>query len=246
VTKALLDDRAALVADDDDERPRRPLLVRLVLGLAMLLALAAVAAMTFVTFQNSSDVAAENEAAAASSAALSPTPSPSPSVSDAASAQSTPSVTPPAQMTPSIIPLSAKPAGAAPAAAYPPVTMADLQAFAATGYDTDVGKFGYEMTGNARCFDPLVRGTVDPALKDKALAASAVAYFLSHGLATQPCKATLVLYYSHSVDLGEAFTAARVSLGVNSTKQRFVKVEIGDSTNPTVLFSVNIGALAAQ
>lgn len=207
---------------------------------ALLVAMAVVGAMTLVAFLRSGDVTAQSPPAGPSSSGTAATPP-----SSAPSATSPPApVESSAGGAPSIVPLTAGP-GASAAAAYPPTTLADLQAFAATGNDADVAKFAFEQSGTARCLDPVVRASVAPSLQGQALAASAVAYFLSHGLASQPCKATLLLYYGTSADPGQAFTAGRVSLGQNADLQRFVKVEVGEASGATVLFTVALGPIAS-
>jgi len=125
---------------------------------------------------------------------------------------SPPSLTPlPAVPTATLAPTPV-PTPPPPPSYYPPTSVADLHALAATGNASAIHEFHSESVGLATCPIPKREVTVDPTITGQQLAADLMAYWYGQGL-ENPCGAVVFAYHSQD-EAGNAYTAGRVNLDV--------------------------------
>lgn len=126
---------------------------------------------------------------------------------------------------------------------FPPATLADFLAFAATGDPSAIHQFDEDSVGDARCPWPNVYATVDPQLTGRELAADAAAFAVAHRMLDNPCRAALLIFHRPAENTGDGFTAGRIFLDGNpGGKRHTIRVDIGaesgEFTELEVSFSV--------
>jgi hypothetical protein len=142
---------------------------------------------------------------------------------------------------------SATAAASAPATAhkpsFPPTTLADFRAFAATGDASQVHEVRSTTEGLPSCPDPTIYVTVSPAVTGRALDADLSAFFVQQGLLSSPCEPVVFAYHSMSDYLAhrdDGYTAGRVSVSsTGSGSQKNLEVDAGDVYNFPAEFDFN-------
>lgn len=119
---------------------------------------------------------------------------------------------------------------------FPPKTLADFRAFAATGDPSQVQQIATSTEGLPSCPEPNIYVTVSPGLTGKALEADLAAFFVQSGLLGNQCQAFVFAYHSESdyqANQGDGFTAGRVALTSNSGSgpQHNLEVDAGEETS---------------
>lgn len=119
---------------------------------------------------------------------------------------------------------------------FPPKTLADFRAFAATGDASQVHQVASSTEGLPSCPEPNFYVTVSQALTGKVLEADLSAFFVQHGLLGNQCQAFVFAFHSKSDYLahqGDGFTAGRVALTTNSGSgpQMNLEVDAGSAVN---------------
>jgi hypothetical protein len=119
---------------------------------------------------------------------------------------------------------------------FPPKTLADFRAFAATGDPSQVQQIATSTEGLPSCPEPNIYVTVSPGLTGKALEADLAAFFVQSGLLGNQCQAFVFAYHSESdyqANQGDGFTAGRVALTSNSGSgpQHNLEIDAGEETS---------------
>jgi hypothetical protein len=117
---------------------------------------------------------------------------------------------------------------------FPPKTMADFRAFAATGDASQVHQLVTITQGSGSCPSRNVYVMVSRKLVGRALEADLSAFFVQAGLVGGQCQAFIFAYHSRSdyrSHLNDGFTAGRVALtNSGSGSQRNLEVDTGEVT----------------
>jgi hypothetical protein len=118
---------------------------------------------------------------------------------------------------------------------FPPTSLADFRAFAATGDASKVHPVGTSSEGQRSCPETTIYVTVSPALSGRTLEADLSAFFVHSGLINSPCPASVYAYYSRSeyqADSDGGYTAGSVALTM-SEGQGNLAVDTGNVTSGT-------------
>jgi hypothetical protein len=142
---------------------------------------------------------------------------------------------------------SATAAASAPATAhkpsFPPKTLADFRAFAATGDASQVHEVRSTTGGLPSCPDPIIYVTISPAVTGRALEADLSAFFVQQGLLSSQCQPVVFAYHSMSDYLANrdnGYTAGRVCVSsTGSGSQLNLEVDAGAVTNQQAEFDFN-------
>lgn len=117
---------------------------------------------------------------------------------------------------------------------FPPKTMADFRAFAATGDASQVHQLTTSTQGSGSCPSRNVYVMVSQKLAGRALEADLSAFFVQTGLVSGQCQAFVFADHSRSdyrSHLNDGFTAGRVALtNSGSGSQRNLEVDTGEVT----------------
>lgn len=116
---------------------------------------------------------------------------------------------------------------------FPPKTLADFRAFAATGDARQVHQIGTGTDGLPSCPEPSIYVTVSRSLTGRALEADLSAFFVQSGLLGNQCQAFVFAFHSQSdyqENMNNGYTAGRVALTTNSGSgpRHNLEVDAGD------------------
>jgi hypothetical protein len=119
---------------------------------------------------------------------------------------------------------------------FPPKTLVDFRAFAATGDASQVHQIATSTEGLPSCPNPNIYVAVSQGLTGRALEADLAAFFVQSGLVGNQCQASVFAFHSESdyqAHQNDGYTAGRVALTTNSGSgpQHNLEVDAGDVTN---------------
>lgn len=128
-------------------------------------------------------------------------------------------------------------------ASFPPKTVAEFRAFAATGDASQVHEVGTASEGSPSCPTPNIYVTVSPALTGRTLEADLSAFFLQNGLLASQCQAFVFAYHSQSdylANRNDGFTAGRVAVTNNYGSPKWnLEVDTGSAWSRQTQFDFN-------
>jgi hypothetical protein len=128
-------------------------------------------------------------------------------------------------------------------ASFPPKTVAEFRAFAATGDASQVHEVGTASEGSPSCPTPNIYVTVSPTLTGRTLEADISAFFLQNGLLASQCQAFVFAYHSRSdylANRNDGFTAGRVAVTNNyGSPQWNLEVDTGSAWSQQTQFDFN-------
>jgi hypothetical protein len=117
---------------------------------------------------------------------------------------------------------------------FPPTTLAQAKALAATGDPNAVQEFHSEGVGLPACPQPKRSVTMAAGLTGRQVAADLLRYFYDQQLNNE-CGA-LVLAYSDASQYGTAYTVGRVNLSVNGTSHQLEVDSVADNIASTIRY----------
>lgn len=127
---------------------------------------------------------------------------------------------------------------------FPPRTLAQFRAFAATGNASQVHQVATNNEGLPSCPQPNIDVTVSRRLAVRMLEADLSAFFVQSGLISNSCGAVVFAFHSlhdYRANMDNGYTVGRVIITTNtgSSQQRNLEVDVGDVYNSPVEFAFN-------
>lgn len=114
------------------------------------------------------------------------------------------------------------------AAQYPPATLQQLKALAASGDPAQIVPFKTNTEGSPSCPIPNVYATVSTAVTGRQLAADETAFFIQKGFFRNPCGAAVFVFHDRAENTGNGYTAGRVFLD-NGGPPFNLEVDVGST-----------------
>ena len=126
---------------------------------------------------------------------------------------------------------------------FPPMTLADFRAFAATGDASQVHQVASSTEGLPSCPEPNFYVTVSSGLTPKEVEADLSAFFVQQGLLGNRCGAFVFAFHSeadYQAHQNDGYTVGRVDLDTNGgASQGNLEVDAGDVTSVQAEFHFN-------